>query len=253
MKRDKVPLLLRRLQQIAHMLKQHPQGLGLLGLGSTGDQSRMDEYSDLDFFAVVAEDHKYAFIDDLSWLANIAPVAYAFRNTQDGYKLLYGDGVFCEFAVFEAKELQSIPYQSGQFIWRDDSLPESLATPCLSTPEISQDVPFLLGELLTNLYVGLCRYQRGEMCSAQRFVQVYAMDRLISLLDLTLTETDLQKRDPFCIDRRAEQRHRQVAQHLSGFLSDAARLPETVVNMLDFVKQRFPVDSAMEANIRELL
>ena len=44
--------------------------------------------------------------------------------------------------------------------------------------------PFLLGELLTNLYVGLCRFHRGEKLSAMRFIQIYALDRLITLLDM---------------------------------------------------------------------
>ncbi len=40
---------------------------------------------------------------------------------------------------------------------------------------------WLLGEALTNLYVGLQRELRGERLSAMRFIQGYALDRLVAL------------------------------------------------------------------------
>src|ERR1700730_6303690 len=55
-------------------------------------------------------------------------------------------------------------------------------------------VEFHLNEALTNLYVGLHRELRGERLSAARFVQSYAVDRVIALLDLTSAR---YRRDPF--------------------------------------------------------
>ena len=88
-------LLLQRLDDIGRKLSQTPNALALIGLGSVGQElDRIDRYSDLDFFVVVKPDSKPAFLNDLSWLTSISPVAYYFANTQDGYKLLYEDGVF---------------------------------------------------------------------------------------------------------------------------------------------------------------
>ena len=55
---------------------------------------RIDIYSDLDFFAIVEEGYKQAYIDSLEWLGDVHPIAYQFRNTVDGYKLLFADGIF---------------------------------------------------------------------------------------------------------------------------------------------------------------
>ena len=105
---SRVTLLQQRLQQIAANLEQNPNGLALMGLGSTGaESSRMDQWSDLDFFAIVAPGYKQQFIDDLSWLSQLHPIAWCFKNTEDGYKLLFEDGIFCEFAVFEPQELKA--------------------------------------------------------------------------------------------------------------------------------------------------
>ena len=110
--------LIDRLSAIGRSLEDSGHGLALIGLGSVGlERDRLDEFSDLDFFAVVADGWKLRFIDDLSWLSRIAPIAYSFRNTADGHKLLFSDGVFCEFAVFETQELAAVSFAPGRVIW----------------------------------------------------------------------------------------------------------------------------------------
>jgi hypothetical protein len=199
---NKINLLKTRLSEIANALKKDPNGLGLLGLGSAGKELiRMDEYSDLDFFAIVSEGNKQQYIEDLSWLSDIHPIAWCFRNTADGYKLLFADGVFCEFAVFEPNELAHTAYSEGKYIYRDNQLSGTTAKPEVALPQHSEDESYLLGELLTNLYVGLCRYRRGEKLSAMRFIQVHAVDRLITLLDRksSIQEGEFENHvDAFC-------------------------------------------------------
>lgn len=62
---------------------------------------------------MVSPGSKAAFLDDLGWLTSLAPVVFSFRNSPDGYKLLFGDGIYCEFAVFEPHELASVIYSEG--------------------------------------------------------------------------------------------------------------------------------------------
>lgn len=251
---DKTLLLRRRLDQIGDVLRTDPRGLGLLGLGSSGKGlHRMDRYSDLDFFALVADGTKHSFLEDLSWLSDIQPIVYCFRNSPDGYKLLFADGVFCEFAIFEQAELPQIPFEEGVFIWRDPALSEQLASPHQAAHRFSDDVDYLLGELLTNLYVGLCRYRRGEKLSAMRFIQVYALDRLVNLLDLQLSAMQLAHRDSFCIDRRAEQRHPNHAALFEQCLLGSDKLPEVAARLLAFVEQHYSINSALKQQIKTWL
>src|SRR5262249_50668386 len=111
--------LLARLDEIGNSLAKTGNAFALLGLGSIGlELDRIDGYSDLDFFVIVQPGHKQAFIQKLDWMEQVHPVAYAFQNTDDGYKLLFEDGIFCEFAVFEPDELSHVPFARGRIVWK---------------------------------------------------------------------------------------------------------------------------------------
>ena len=157
-------LLLKRLDEIGQSLEQSSHALALIGLGSVGlELHRLDDYSDLDFFVIVEPGYKHTFINDLEWLSKLYPVAYCFLNSPDGYKLLFTDGIFCEFAVFEPDELQEIPFAAGRVIWKQPHVSEAISLPLKrSENRPKRDQNWLVGEALTNLYVGMGREKRGR-------------------------------------------------------------------------------------------
>ncbi|GAP13064.1 hypothetical protein LARV_00806 [Longilinea arvoryzae] len=246
-------VLLARLEAIARSLENSGHAEALISCGSVGiELDRLDTYSDLDFFAVVEEGWKEHYITHLDWLEKVAPVVYAFRNTVDGFKLLFADGIFCEFAVFERGELLRVPYAPGRIVWKRPDVPDSIANPTVAggAPE-EKSVDWLLGEALTNLYVGLCRYRRGEKLSAARFIQGYAVDRVVDLAGSIETEGPAPK-DIFSGERRFEARFPVIAQLLPGMLPGYERTPESALAILTFLEQHFPVNQALADRIREL-
>jgi len=245
--------LLARLDAIGLSLEKSGHAEALIGLGSVGlELERLDENSDLDFFAVVEDGWKDHYIADLGWLEQAAPVVYTFRNTPDGYKLMFEDGIFCEFAVFERTELAGIPFAPGRIVWKRPDVPENIAVPAVASGAPAAKSPdFLLGEALTNLYVGLCRYRRGEQLSALRFIQGYAVDRVVELAGLIEPEGSAL-RDPFSGERRFEARFPMTAQLLPGMLAGYERTPESALAVLAFLEQNFPVNQALAGRIREL-
>lgn len=247
--------LLDRLDQIAASLAQTGRGVALIALGSVGlEQQRLDEWSDLDFFAIVEPGSKAAFLHNLEWLERIAPVAYCFQNTVDGYKLLFADGIFCEFAVFEPDELAGIAFAPGRIVWRAPGAPQALAQPSGRAGQ-AQDHPleWHLGEALTNLYVGLCRQRRGERLSALRFIQQYAVDRLAALAQDQLPPTDgAAPPDRFSPERRFEQRFPALAGELAGWMQGYERNSESALAILAYLEAHYPVNPALAAAIRRL-
>jgi hypothetical protein len=239
--------LLTRLDEIGRAVAATGKALAVIGLGSVGlERQRLDEFSDLDFFVIVQAGQKQGFIEDLSWLSAPAPLAYAFRNSVDGYKALYEDGIFCEFAVFEEAELSHIPFAEGLFVWKHPNAAEDLRRPKLPAPQPHHhSTEWLLGELLTNLYVGTARYQRGEKLSAMRFVQSYAVDRLIDLL----ARKGQNGADVFSPKRRLEVREPDLAALLPSFLQGYERTPESALALLTFVESRWPVNAALKQRI----
>jgi lincosamide nucleotidyltransferase len=243
--------LLKRLDDIGASLAQTGQALALIGLGSVGTElDRLDDYSDLDFFAIVKAGQKVHFINNLDWLSNIQPIAFAFQNTHDGYKLLYADGIFCEMAVFEPEELAQIPFAQGRIVWRDAAFDEALAIPKSHTPN-SKNPDWLIGEAVTNLYVGLGRYHRGEKLSAARFIQGYAVDRVLDLAGTIEAEGSAHK-DLFMTERRFEFRFPGVAAALPDFIQGYDRSRESARAILQFLDQHFEINPAMKQAILDL-
>jgi hypothetical protein len=245
-------LLLQRLEEIGRSLARTPHALALIGLGSVGAElERLDKYSDLDFFAIVEEGYKAAFLEDLRWLTAIAPVAFYFMNTADGYKLLFKDGVFCEFAVFDLAELAAIPLTAARVVWKRSDAPKIIGRPpVLAAHPVSEARE--LGEALTNLYVGLGRFYRGEKLSAMRFIQQYAVDRLLALASLKETQVAATA-DPFAPERRSEQRFPWLAAHLPDFMQGYERSPQSAAAILAYLDQQYELDPAMKQAVVEML
>jgi len=246
-------LLLERLDEIGQSLAQSGHALALIGLGSVGEElHRIDEYSDLDFFAVVEPGYKHQYIENLDWLSRLAPIAYHFLNTPDGYKLLFADGVFCEFAVFELQELDGIPFAPGRIVWKRGHAPETLNRPA-KEPVRAEQKPkeFLIGEAITNLYIGMGRDKRGEKLSAMRFIQGYAVDRLLELADQMGIGQNVA-RDIFVNERRFEARHPDLVAEMPSWMQGYARNRESALAILSFLETHFEVNEAVVKAIREL-
>lgn len=243
-------LLLQRLDEIGRSLRDSGQALALLGLGSCGlETARLDDYSDLDFFAIVEPGQKMRFIDNLDWLERIRPLTYRLRNTGDGYKAMFDDGVFCEFAVFEPHELANIPYAPGRLVWQQHGFDHQWVQPRLDrAPAPSSDEEWLVGEALTCLYVGMGRFCRGEKLSASRFIHQYAFDRILDLCQ----RHDYGVRDPFVFERRLEQRQQSLAEALAQMQQGLERCAESTLAQLAWLERHCLVNAALKSRILAL-
>lgn len=250
----KSELLLQRLAAIGLALSQRQHTLALLGLGSVGEEiHRLDDYSDLDFFAIVEPGHKMRFVEHLDWLEQAGQIAYCFRNSFDGYKLMYADGVFCEFAVFEPQELQSIPFSPGRIVWQQPWFDSHCCQPQKAVaPAPSTEIPWLVGEAITNLYVGLCRYHRGEKLSALTFIQQYAFQRVLDLNTLR-DQAKAGDQDIFARDRRYEQQHPDMVPQLANMLTGYADIPAAAAAIMSYLETHFEVNAAMKTEVHKLI
>jgi hypothetical protein len=201
---------------------------------------------------IVEAGHKRAYLDSLGWLSDVHRVAYCFLNTDNGYKLLFEDGIFCEFAVFEPEELKAIPFAPGRIVWRRADVPDAMARP-VSPPasHAGRSREWLLGEALTNLYVGLLREKRGEKLSATRFIQGYAVDRVVELVE-HIESAEQVHRDPFVNERRFERRFPGLAPEVSSWLQGYDKNCESALAILSFLEKHFEVNGAIIKAIREL-
>ena len=119
-------------------------------------------------------------------------------------------------------------------------------------PSIRRDtLDFALNEALTNLYVGLCRYARGERLSGLQLVEQHAFSQLLSVLHLLEPEV-VYYPDRYGNERRAEQRFPQAQERFADVLQGYDRVPQSALALLEWLEQLHPVNQAMAAEIRRL-
>jgi hypothetical protein len=238
------------LLQLGQSLSKDPNVSCLLGLGSMFEISRMDDYSDMDFFLIVEKGCKQSYINHLSWLA-IKPIVFQFKNTKDGHKVLFENDVFAEFAVFEKEELPEIAFTEGKIIYAKPGFDLSWVVP-KKVPTIKRrSVDFLVNEALTNLYIGLKRDHRGETASAFSFIQVYAASLIVELFQ-EIYPSKPALIDPFVFERRIENRFTEAFDVLShikqGYLNNKASAKAA----LEFLNTHFDLNKTMYQTILEL-
>jgi hypothetical protein len=246
--------LLERLNDMAQHLSKLDGPQLLLGLGSVGvELARLDAYSDLDFFLIVEEGYKQRFIEKLDWLDDVHPLVYSFQNTIDGHKILFADGIYGEFAVFEYGEMPNINYSGGRIVWkRDDFDPSDL--PMQNGPALNdrrETLDYCVNEALTNLYVGLCRFARGEKLNGTYFVENYALGNILKVIHLVEAEENPFV-DRYGLDRRVEARHPKFAERLPDFVGGYAHVAESAIAILDYLKSIYPIHPQLANEIREL-
>jgi Streptomycin adenylyltransferase len=236
-----------RLNCIALHAQEDPNILAFLALGSASDQNRLDAYSDLDFFLIVKDGYAHQYIQDLSWLSVCAKLGYQFQNTVDGYKVLYEDGIFSEFAVFNASRMKDIAFVPGTYLFNKD--PKNLLNASnVQYPVYSNSLDFLIQEALTNLYIGLARYHRGEKLAAFRLIQVHAVNRILEIHHIQNKDGI----DPFALERRFEQRHPENTKLIESFCLGYTQTIQSAQNMLNYLESIQTVNPLIKKEIETL-
>ncbi len=247
--------LLMRLDEIGESLSNRENTIALLALGSVGvELDRLDDYSDLDFFVIVEDEAKESFIDDLSWLEETKSLAYAFKNSDVGYKILFEDGIYGEYAVFGKSEINHVTQAEGRVVWMNPSytLP-TLSKAKGNIPQIKKEnIEFRINEALTNLYVGLLRALRGEKLSAYRFIETHAFNNLMGIIHHFEKENKIHE-DLFNIERRFEVHYPHMNKHLSEMLSGYNHIAESAQAILDYISNIYDVNFALKKEIEALI
>lgn len=185
--------------------------------------SRLDAFSDLDFFVIVEESAKPELLNNLDWLNCGSPLTFSHRNTVDGWKTLDAEGIFCEFAVFHPGELAQIPFSLGRVIWAREGFDVRLLAPTRLADPV--DVNWAAREALTNILIGLKRYLRGEHHAARRAIVVDAAEHTCRAIMAD------HKSDAFNPWRRMEFEHPANSVEMQTIL-DQPSLPQIVRGLL---------------------
>ena len=188
----------KRFNEIIQRNQHKEEVLAFIGLGSMHDLSRLDAYSDIDFFIIVkSQGDKKNYMEDISWL-DVHPIIFSYIETRDGLKVIYEDGILLEFAVLTMEELKNITVPEGTIYYKKEDILDNDLKPKIKTV-YKVDFNKAISNCLSNLYVGLLREHRGEHVAAFLMIQVYVTSNLLKILDQN-------QDDPFVVERRIEKR-----------------------------------------------
>lgn len=200
----------RRSAALADAVARHPElvGLALLGSASESARSRRDEWSDHDFFAIIAPGRAGAVRPDLSWLPDQDRLALTAREGELGFVAVYDDGHVFEFALAEPDEL-SDAVAGAATIAVDDGT--GGVTALIEQSRRRADRGDVLDPVndarlvLVKLLIGVGRARRGETLIAGEFVRTWAVRHLVRALRGRFPERSTGARDRIDPLRRVEQ------------------------------------------------
>lgn len=168
-------LLRRNLDELSEVI-------GLVVVGSTAETSRVDEWSDHDFFVITKPGHAEKLRQDISWLPRKDEISFSPRETAHGLKVVYRDGQVLEFAVFEDAELELAGANDfAVLIDKQDISSRMSAIVERSKPgafDFDQEFELFLSHLL----IGVGRARRGEILIAGQQIRSYAENHLLGLI-----------------------------------------------------------------------
>ncbi len=228
-------------QNLRENLEKDERVLGLVGLGSMADKSRRDAYSDHDFYVITESGTQEDFRQNLEWLPNTERIAFSFRETAHGLKVMYEDGHLLEFAIFDLDELRDS--KSAVFeVLIDRADIASIMPHTLLTEAPSRDFHKELLHALSLLQVGAGRYSRGEHLSGHIFIKSYALMHLLPIL-IEYVETDNpEKLDPLDAFRRFSFAYPELGGELDAIMHlSPLETAQKLVGVIDYyLAKRMP-------------
>jgi hypothetical protein len=218
----------RYLGRLAQVARDADDVIGLVGMGSTADLARVDEWSDHDFAWMVtdvAAADRYRY--DLSWLPDADRIALSVVEHHGGVKVIYDDGRVLEFGI---ATIESFRHWAGNSVavYVDkggvaDAVAELLARPL---PEGPVDLARAMRLLMTQLLIGVGRARRGEVLTAGLNIRAEAVGHLLVACG-TVLPGDVARLDTLEPRRRFEFVHPGLASRVEAAVrlspEDAAR------------------------------
>lgn len=214
---------------------QNPKIIGLVLVGSTAETKRVDEWSDHDFFVITEEGDQEALRQNLSWLPDPDSLAFSFRETEHGLKVVYKTGDVLEFAIFSCDELRVCMVNHHRLTYGDERVVGALTEAANRLP------PVVVGNdladfrhFLSVLVIQVGRARRGEEITAGQGIHGTATTALLKVLTRRLpTDTRLDKLD---VSRRFEFVHPEIGKAIAKAV---AQEPEAAARDLLKISEKY--------------
>ena len=221
-------------ERMVEKLEQIQDALGLMFAGSAADLSRVDEYSDQDFYLIVKDGKAEGFRQDLAWLPNHENIILRPRETEHGLKVFYQDGTMLEFAVFEIGELPTHMAPKDNRVVFDRGGVAEIIEQITKRDQKAFDPKSEYQLFLTLLQIGAGRVKRGEVLAGAQHIKSYALNHLLGLIRF-YQPVSSDRSDSLNRYRRFELDYPELGQQLSELVDGDSN--ECAMGMLKIADQ----------------
>lgn len=207
------------LHAVERGLAERADVVGLVGMGSTAERDRVDEWSDHDLAVVTTDGLQDAYRSAGAWLPDPDDIALEVHEHHGGVKVVYDDGHVIEYGVANLDELAS--WAANAYDVRLDrggvaaTMAAIAARPVPEAPELQRDLSLVLALTL----IGVGRARRGEVLSANSLVRGAAATALLRAVAAGLTPDSGARFDSLDATRRFESGHPAVARRIADALA----------------------------------
>lgn len=217
-----------------------PDVVGLVLCGSSAEVGRRDQWSDHDFLLITVDGTPERYRTELAWLPDPDVIAFSFRETAHGLKVLYRSGLIIEFAVFDRAEFATcglnhyaVAIDRGGIA----DLAAQVRERSMAPRTVDRLAEFRL--FLSLIYIGTGRARRGEQLSAHVMIRTYALEHLLRVMRDVMDPSLTTQLDVLDVWRRFETSDAGLADTLSDALSQPVE--DSARRLLDIAVAWLPV------------
>lgn len=218
---------------LTNACKSHPKIVGLVLVGSAAETERVDAWSDHDFFVITPSGEQESLRTDLSWLPNSHSIAFSFRETEHGLKVVYDSGAVLEFAIFDCAELQTCEINHNYLAYGDEEVAQALEG--ATNRKVNESDADNLKDFrlfLSVLIIGVGRARRGEILTAGENIRSTATHALLKVLTQQLGKNP--RLDRFDARRRFESVHPEIGSHIgTALIMQPENAAKTLLNIAE--------------------
>lgn len=216
--------------------------LSLIVLGSTAaTHHQPDQWSDHDFWLVVADGTQAQFHDDLTWLPQHHRMVLAFRETQHGWKVIFENGHVLEYAIFSREELNVARFHHYKILIDKADVTKQLEALKTTFVVDTANPNKIAQHILSLIVIGMGRYHRGEQLSGMLFIKHHVVEQLTALIQATVPPQQPRLVDDLSPGRRIEFTHPQYTEHLHRLITlPVPEAAQTIVDIVVSLKDEIP-------------
>mgnify|MGYP003683835749 CR=1 FL=1 len=198
--------------------------LGLVGMGSTAERHRVDEWSDHDLAIVTTPGHQEQVRRERWWLPDAERIVLDVIEWHGGGTLVFDDGRVIEFGVASTDELAAWSVHHHDVLLDRGGVAEAVARAVARSPR-NRDASLAdaLALVVAKVHLGAGKARRGEALAASALLRGDAVTHLLTAVAV-LSPVD-NRADYLDPRRRIELTHPDLAKSLA----DALRLDDVAL------------------------